>query len=1190
MLRRERFWKLRVLLGALALLLASGEAVYGQSQAFTATLNGTVIDPSSMAVEAAKVTLRSPELGVSRTTSTGTTGLYTFTFLPPGVYVLEVEAKGFKQYKQDGITLIAGQNAELNITVVVGAASETVEVSSQAPLLNAENANISSDISAKQAQDLPLNFRSVISLSMLNSSVSNTAEEQVVGAPGLAQTADQDISFLNFGGTFFDTAEYLLDGTWDTRADWGGVIYVPSVDSVAEFKIQTNAFTAQYGWSSGNVINIVTKSGSNEFHGDAYEFYANSSLDARYFFNNGAQPAFHRSQYGGTVGGPIIKNKLYYFAYYEGLRQASPDTSVFTVPTADERTGNFSALLGGPTGQVDAEGRPILSGAIYNPFSTRQITGGTIDPVTGLLVSGLPAGQTGYIRDALPGNMIPANLMDTIASKIAAGNYWPTPTNSNLVSNFTATAAAPEHSDEYSGRLDYNLSDNDRFNVRWSQKYQTKTNTPTFFGASNDAGPGLTNPNNRYSVDLGYNHIFSSTLAMNLNFGVNRHVEAGQTQGFGFQSSSLGLPSFINSIAPDFPQITEQGYTGLGASGGNNDYITPQTLWTQSVDFTKVSGKHTFAFGFMNVWLRTDGGHYGTTDLSFQTTSTEGPDPLNPAAATGNGFASFLLGVGSGTDNTNFAAFPATDKNFLGWYLQDGWKVSRRVTVNLGLRYEIQTAPRERENQQNYFNFTAENPISGQVGVGAFIPGELVFNSPNNRGLYNTTYTNVAPRIGIAYQARDKIVLRAGYGIFYVPNYYGQGPNTGYSQTTPWVTSLDEGLTPSSTLSGNASLGLPSAFPNGPLAAMGSALGGLTDVGYGVSITDPVRSSPLVQQWMAGVQYSFTPNDLLDISYIGNDGKHVLANTIDWDEFPAADLSMGNALLAQVPNPFYGHITSSGCGLNNPTVVAGQLLLPFPEYCSVNEAQPAIGSSNYNALQATYTHRWHSGLDLNVSYTYSKFLDNVQGNSGWAFPGSGNSIRNSYDLSAEKSVDVSDIPNSLVIFYNYELPFGKGKQFGGDWSGPVNAVLGGWQWSGILTAKSGLPLSINPATNNTGGFGFNQRPNIVAGVSPIPQNQSINDWVNAAAFAQPAPYTFGDAPRFLSNLRAPRYFDFDTSVQKRWNITEHKQFQLRFEMFNAFNHPDFFEPDTNLGDGPNFGRITAAYQARTVQFAGKFYW
>jgi hypothetical protein len=1183
MSERRNLWKLRFLLVALMVLFLGGKELYGQSQAITATISGVILDASGLPVSGAKLSLINPDRAISRTAKTEGDGLYTFTLLPSAVYTLEVEAPGFKRYKQEGITLVPGQTAQQNISLVVGVLTESIEITSQAPLMNADNANISSDISGRQVAELPLNLRNVIGLAVLNSSVSNAAELQVVGAPGISGSADQDVSFLNFGGTFFNTAEYLYDGAWDTRLDWGGVIYVPSVDSVEQFKIQTNAFTAQYGFSSGNVINVVSKSGSNAFHGDAYEFYRNSDVEARYFFNNGKQPAFHRNQFGATLGGPIRKDKTFFFGYYEGLRSATPATFVGTMPTADERAGNFSALLGAPTGQVDALGRPILAGAIYNPFSTRQIAAGQVDPKTGLTAT-----SSGYIRDPFSGNIIPANLMDSIASSIAAGSYWPNPTNGNLINNFTSAASAAAQSNEYSIRIDQNFSDNDRVNVRWSQKFESKINSPTYYGASNEGGPGVVAPNNRYSVNVGYNHVFSPTLDMSLNFGVNRHVEQSVTQSFGFKSSTLGLPTFIDGIAPSFPEIQPQSYSPLGAQAGLDNYIVPQTIYTTSLDFTKAKGKHTLAFGFMDVWARIDGGHYANTVLQFQTTSTAGPDPQQATPNTGNGFASFLLGVGSGNDQTGYNQFPATSKHLLGWYLQDDWKVTRKLTLNLGLRYEVQTAPTERQNAQEYFDFNAVNPISTQLAFK--VPGMLVFNTPSNRGVYNTSLTNFAPRIGAAYQLRDKLVFRGGYGIFFVPNYYGQGPNIGYSQSTPWVTTLNSGLNPSSTLSGNAALGLPSAFPNGQVPVTGNSLGGLTDVGFGINpVTDPVRSSPYVQQYMAGLQYSFTNNDLLDVSYVGNHGVHVLAQYLEWDEMPASDLALGNQLNQMVPNPFYGAITSSGCGLNNPTIQQGQLLRRFPEYCSVTEAQPAAAGSNYNALQVTYTHRYHSGLDLNFSYTYSKFIDDAQGASGWAFPGSGSSVRNSYDLAAERSVDASDLTHSLVINYNYELPFGKGKQFGKDWSKPMNAVLGGWQWSGIFTAHTGLPISINPAQNNTGGFGFNQRPNIVPGVNPVPANQSINNWINPAAFAQPAAFTFGDSARFLSNLRAPGYVNWDMGIQKSWQFTETKRFQFRFEMYNALNHPNFFVPDSNLGDS-NFGTITSAYPARSLQFAGKFYW
>ena len=1185
MSRCERSWRFPVLFCTLALLFLGTLGtiqLFGQSQAFNATLSGSVLDPTGESISGAKLTLTNPERGFIRTYTTDDTGLYSFALLPPASYNLEVEASGFKHYRQAGITLAAGQVAEQRVVLAIGAVTENIEVTSQAPLLNSDNANISSDVSASQVVALPLNLRNIIGLANLSSSVSNAAEEQIVGAPGISGSADQDVSFLNFGGTFFNTAEYLLDGTWDTRLDWGGVIYVPSVDDVQEFKIQTNAFTAQYGFSSGNVINVVTKSGSNEFHGDAYEFYRNSGADARYFFNDGKQPEFTRNQFGATIGGPIRKNKTYFFGYFEGLRQSTPATFVGTMPTSAERTGDFSELLGGPTGQLDALGRAILSGSIYNPFSTRQITAGQVDPSTGLIAT-----QTGYIRDPFPGNIIPPGVLDTIAEKIATGNYWPTPTNAGLVNNFLAASAAEAHSNEYSVRIDQNITDSDRLNVRWSQKFQSKVNYPTYYGADDPGGPGVVAPNNRYSINAGYNHIFNPTFAMSVNFGVNRHVEQSVTQSFGYNSSSLGLPNFIDSIAPSFPLVQPQSYSYLGAQAGLDNYIVPQTIWTSSVDFTKNIGRHTLGFGFMDVWARIDGGHYANTNLTFQTTSTAGPDPQLETPGTGNGFASFLIGVGSGLNQTGVNAFPATDKHLLGWYLQDDWKLTRRLTLNLGLRYEIQTAPTERHDKQQYFDFNAVNPISSDVGFS--VPGMLVFNSSGNSGLYNTSYKNFAPRIGAAYQLRDKLVLRGGYGIFYVPSYYGQGPNIGYSQSTPWVTSLNGGLNPSSTLSGNAALGLPSAFPNGQVPATGSALGGLTDVGYGLNpVVDPIRDSPYVQQWMVGAQYSFTNNDLLDLTYVGNHGVHVLAQYLEWDEIPASDQALGNQLTQMVPNPFYGHITSSGCGLDQPTIVSGQLLRRFPEYCSVTEAPPAVGGSTYNALQATYTHRWHSGLQLNVSYTYSKFMDNVQGASGWAFPGSGSSVRNSYNLAAERSVDATDLTHSMVTNYSYELPFGRGKHFGNDWNKPMDAVLGGWEWSGILSAHTGLPLSISPASNNTAGFGFNQRPNIVSGVSPVPQNQSINNWINPAAFAQPAPFTFGDAPRFLSNLRAPGFVNWDMGLQKWWKFTETKRLQFRFELFNAFNHPNFFTPDTNLGDA-NFGTITSAYPARSLQFAGKFY-
>ena len=403
---------------AIALTLLFSSLLVAQ-QTITATLSGTVSDSSGAIVSGAKITLTAPERGFSRIFTTNNTGEYVFPLLSAGTYTLQVEVNGFKTYRQDGIVLAAGQSARQPITLTPGAVAEEITVTTQAPLLNVDNANISSDITARQVVELPLNLRNVFGLATLNSSVNNTAEFQIVGGNGISGQADQDISFLNFGGTFFNTAAYLVDGAWDTAADWGGVMYVPAVDAVQEFKIQTNAFTAQYGWSSGNVINVVGKTGTNQLHGNFYDFYRNSALDAKNFFNQGVKPLFHRNQFGATIGGPIWKNKTFFFGYYEGLRSATPTTIQGVVPTAAQLQGDFSAQLGAQIA-TDALGRPILAGQITDPYSTRTVTAGQVDPVTGLT-----AVTSGFVRDPFAGNIVPQARWDAIAANIANGNFWP---------------------------------------------------------------------------------------------------------------------------------------------------------------------------------------------------------------------------------------------------------------------------------------------------------------------------------------------------------------------------------------------------------------------------------------------------------------------------------------------------------------------------------------------------------------------------------------------------------------------------------------------------------------------------------------------------------------------------------------------------------------------------------------------
>ncbi len=1174
-----------VAISAVVLSLVLGNVLLNaQTQAFTATLSGTVTDSSGAVIPRVTVKLTSVERGIIRTFNTGDAGNFSFQLLPPADYDLKVEMGGFQSYEQKGISLAAGASAHQDVILSVGPTAQNIVVSSEAPLINTDNANISADISQKQVVELPLNLRNVFGLASLNSSVNNSTQAQMVNSNGISGSADQDISFLNFGGTHFGTAAYLFDGTWNTAQDWGGVVYVPSVENVQEFKIQTNAFTAQYGWSSGNVVNVVSKSGTNRFHGDLFEFYRNSALDANNYFNNRngvKRPDFNRNQYGGSAGGPLYipgvykqTNKTYIFGVYERLRQSTPASLNGTVPTSAFLNGDLSSLLTTTVLGKDALGRNIYQGAIYDPYSVRQITQGKVDPKTGLVAT-----STGYIRDPIAGNNL-AGRIDPVAAKIAAGKYWPAPTNGGLANNFFASVPASAQSDEYSIRVDHNISDLSRIFARYSHKSEQKINSPNFFGDSNPGGPGVSNPNNRWSFDMGLSHIFSQSLILSANAGMNRWIEQSVTQGDGFKPSTLGLPSGLDAIAGQFPGIRIDNTAGLGpgAINGQDSYAVPRNYITYSTDLTKTFSKHTLAVGYMGVINQILGGHVYGTKFNFPTSSSAGPDPANVTQGTGYGFASYLLGVPDNGGATGINALLATQKNYIGWYVQDDWKVVPRLTVNLGIRYEIQTALTERHNKQQYFDFNASNPIG--AGTGLNTPGQLVFNGGSNRrGLYNTSYSNFGPRLGLSYRLTPKAVIRSGYGVFFIPSYTGNGPADGYTQTTPIRGTLN--FVPYNTLS--------NPVPNGILVPQGSALGALQDVGQGVSAVRSARASTYLQQWMLGVQYSIRTNDLLDIAYVGNRGIKLSAGTYERNQLPTQYFSLGsNALSALVTNPLYGKITSSGCGLDKPTVQRQQLLRPFPQYCSVAEQAAPIGDSYYDALQLTYTHRFSSGFSVLASYTFSKFIDNVEGNNGWANSGP-TSIRNYYNLAAEKSVDGADIPHSLVISYIYELPIGKNKAFGSKLSAPVNAVVGGWQVSGISTFKQGFPLSIAPANNTLGQYGANRRPDIVADVHI--SHPTIDKWFNTSAFKDPAdPFVFGNSPRYISTLRAPGYQNWDLAIQKYWNFGELTRLQFRAEMYNAFNHVNFYAPNQYSGSGSAFGTIGNAFSARDVQFAFKFYW
>ena len=612
----------------LAFALGGANVAFGKAQAVNASLNGTILDPSSAPVPSALITLSNPRTGFARQFTTNESGQYTFTFIPPGAYELKVEKEGFNAAIQSGITLTVGQSSTLDVRLEVGQLTQTVNVSAEAPVLNTGNANIGSDVTTKQVVELPLNIRNVFGLVALDSSVNNSQQNQALNPPGSQGNVDQDIAFFNFGGGRFGTTAFLVDGHWGGAGDWDGVIFVPSVDETQEFKIQTNTFSPQYGWSMGNVVNAITKSGTNAFHGGVFEFLRNNNLDANNFFNNKnglVRPQFKRNQFGFNLGGPLYipglyrqRDKTFIFGSYEGLRQQTPTTLITSVPTDPQRRGDFSQTFN-PNGTL---------AVIYNPFTTRQQGGA-------------------FVRDPYPGNVIPQQSFDAVARNLLP--FWPAPNRPGDrltgLNNFAGTAGLPTNSDQYSIRADHNVNDNHRLFGRWSQKRQFKQLRGEFFGTENLGGMGTIAPNPRFDAALGYNGAVSPTFIISATAGFGRWAEGRKPQGVPFQVSSLGLPSSLDGFGGEgaFPSINVTGFESLGSGVLNS---TPREARTAAVDVTKIKGAHTLTMGFMAIDFRLNTLNTSQVNFSFGPTFTQGADPTRADPNTGNSFASMLLGTG----------------------------------------------------------------------------------------------------------------------------------------------------------------------------------------------------------------------------------------------------------------------------------------------------------------------------------------------------------------------------------------------------------------------------------------------------------------------------------------------------------------------------------------------------------------
>lgn len=1177
-----------------AIGLAIPSSISGQSKSITATLSGTVTDPSGARIPKATAKLTNPENGIVRTATTTETGEFTFAFLPEGTYTLEVSAPGFKTTQQKGIVLTAGASLSVGIALTVGA-TEQVIVNSTAPLLETQNANISTELTNRQVQELPLNLRNVLSFATLDSAVNVQGDRQLLAAGGSEDTADQDYSFLNFGGGYFGTNLFLLEGGYDVAQGWGGILYVPAPEDTAQVKVTSYSFSAEYGFSTGNAISITTKAGTRDFHFLADEYIRNQNLDSNLYFNNLAgtpRPDDHRNQFGFAGGGPLYipgiykqRDKTFWFFNYEGLRLNGGLSYSAEVPTQAQLGGDFSSELTSTSLGVDCLGRTIYQGAIYNPYSLSTCPDGSV------------------VRNPYPGNIIPTTgvgAIDALANKFAAGSYWPAPKNPGGGYNFNTTVSAPTTSNEWGIRIDQNINANNRIYGQFSNKHEGKVQTGAFYGPTDVAGPYVFDPNNRMFGVLGYSHVFSPTFILSSELFFIRNPGGNIVQGYPFKPSSLGFPGILDSWTPQFPQVqfgnTFSGsgfYAPLGATQGSGEATFPQNNGSLTVDVNKVLKTQSISVGYMGVWQTDDGGRLTPTVLNFSNQMTAGPDPTSlKGESPGDALASFMVGAGNpgngSAGSTGFNAYPAPTYYLHGMYVQDDWKARRNLTLNLGIRYDIQMPPTARHNEQAYFDLHALNPISVTTGIPVY--GEIVYNQPGDRFLYNPNLHDLSPRIGFSYAMMSKLVLRGGYGIYYARNFYGgNGPDPGYSTSTAWTSSADgvHVISP-----------LAQAFQSGLVPVTGNALGGLTQVGQSPSVVDRNRPDPMTQQFSFGFQYAFTPNDVVDINYVGSRGRRITVAGMNYGQLQPGYLSMGSALNTVLPtNPYANALSSLGLAAPSCPYTVAQSLMPYPEFCgAVSAEDEPVGINNYNALQAKFTHRFSAGLLFTASYTFSKFLSDTGGPEEWGSINGdqgGSSIRNYYDLKADWSVDGDDIPQSLVLNYVYNLPFGRGKMIGGGMNSVEDAVVGGWEVSGITTVQSGFPMSIGAGGNAASVFGGGQHADLTGqplksgncggtnGVPVIPVGSKYC-FFNPAAFAAPKDFTFGDAPRYFSNLRAPGYVDQDFTFAKWFNLKEKFRLQFGVQMFNAFNHPNFGIPSASVGS-PTMGLSSSTQGARQMQ-------
>jgi len=1126
----------------LSVLIAMLLAAIAQAQSITGSITGIITDSSGAVVPGAEVTAIHTATSARTTAKSDGSGNYSIPLLPRGDYRVEATASGFKRLVRDGIVLQVQQTARIDLQLALGEVAESVMVTADAARLETETATLAKVIDNKAIVNLPLNTRNIYNLVFLT--------------PGVSGTVGNSYGEMRYSvnGARARTMDTMIDGVsaaHPTVNGFNGISVFPSVDAVEEFKLLSADFPAEFGRSLGSVLNVVFKSGTNAFHGSAFEFLRNSAVDANNFFDNRrGQPllSYKRSQFGGVLNGPLIKNKTFFMVSFEALRERRADSTITSVPTALERSGDFSQTRTTTGAAIN----------IFDPFTTRAN----------------PAG--GFIRDPFAGNRIPSTRFDPVAVNTA--KYYPTPNTtptgqSNNQGNYAASGSKPLNTTQSDYRVDQVISASQRFFARYSTRLNEDVATTFFPDAIKIAEGRINQEDHVHGAVADYTNTLSPSMILNARLGFARTLFVYANQGLGFVPSSLGLPSYIDTAVDNlqFPGFSVTDYRGLG--GGDhrrNAFMT----YTAVANVTKTSGKHTMKFGTDIRMMRVNVFEgRNASDYSFTRGMTQGPVPTQSSTTAGNGFASMMLGAGaSGSLQANYKNV-ATHSMYYAGYFQDDWRVTSKLSLNLGIRWDVDAPRTERYDRTNVFDPLVANPASAAMPG---IKGGLVFVGVNGqpRTQFKMDTNNIAPRFGLSWQFLPKTVLRVGYAHVYGPSQQaaaGTIGTMGFRVDNTWVATID-GITPNDLLR--------NPYPRGVNPVVGAKNGVLTQLGNRIEATTTDIVSPWTRQMNVNLQRELPMGTLLEVAYVGTRGFYLHRNDeggLSLNQLPASMMSMGTRLNEQVDNPFFGTPYAQGV-LANARTSRAQLLRPYPQFTDIIPIYSVGASSFYHALQVTANKRFGQGLQMQLAYTWAKSLDD------------GLSHQDSYNIRADRALSDIDLKHRAVIYGLYELPFGRGKKYGTDWSRWLDIAIGHWQVNSIATFSTGNPLGIS-ASNNAGIFNQAIRANNngKSGLLTGPVQDRLNNYFDKSVYSQPVNFTFGNMGPRLPDIRNDGVFNWDMSIFKEMVFTDGgMRLQFRAEALNAFNTPRFGSPNTSVTSS-SFATITSQANApRQLQFGLRF--